>query len=104
MFQNPPAHQAVSTVHSGFPSPELQIFPHNPHPTPKKAVPKACKAHGQPTSALVTCLIAMTEYLAIRKLKEGGLIFASQFKSITATETSGAGHVMSAIRTQRDEG
>lgn len=88
------AHQALSTVHSDFPSTELQIFPHNPHPTPTKAVPKA----------LVTCLIAMTDYPAIRKLKEEGFIFGSQFKSITATGLSGAGHMMSAGRTQRGEG
>lgn len=37
----------------------------------------------------------MTDYPAIRKLKEEGFIFGSQFKSITATGLSGAHDVCS---------
>lgn len=96
MFQNPLGRPIKLCLQYtvAFPAQSSKSFHTTPTPPPKKAVPKA----------LVTCLIAMTDYPAIRKLKEEGFIFGSQFKSITATGLSGAGHMMSAGRTQRGEG
>lgn len=101
MFQNPLGRPIKLCLQ--YTAQSSKSFHTTPTPPPKKAVPKACKAHGQPTPALITYLTSMTEYPAIRKLKEEGLIFGPQFKSITPTGLSGADHMMSAVWTQRDK-